>query len=167
MKGDDSMNAEDEYIDKAECIRRGYIKKKRVYFKMSVLEKYVEKGWLDYGDKRYRSNDRIKAAERLQSDFENSRFMASGSIWSREKVDNCGKNTDDIEAVCQARERYLAAAKSVPHEFWFAVQKVCLQNEDLEADKEIAGRRRTDTVYALKCDLCRGLDRLIKFYWPS
>ncbi len=41
---------------------------------MSVLERFAEKGWLDFGDSKYSAQDRLKAAEKLQKDYEQSYF---------------------------------------------------------------------------------------------
>lgn len=101
----------DGYIDKAECLRRGYVRKSRGVYKMSLLEKYAARGWLELGDPKYSREDRLRAAKRLQKDCEMSHFMSVGVSGTREKVDGKGKNADDVEAICKARERYFAAVK--------------------------------------------------------
>ena len=100
----------DGYIDKAECLRRGYVRKSCGIYKMSLLEKYAARGWLELGDPKYSREDRLRAAKRLQKDCEMSHFMSVGVSGTREKVDGKGKNADDVEAICKARERYFAAS---------------------------------------------------------
>ena len=89
--------------------------------------------------------------------------MSAGGI--RERIDSKGKNANDVEMICKARKRYEEAARHVPGEFWSAVKRVCLENRDFEVSKQFSERRRMEIGFLLKCDLCRGLDRLIKFYW--
>lgn len=81
----------DGYIDKAECLRRGYVRKSRGIYKMSLLEKYAARGWLELGDPKYSREDRLRAAKRLQKDCEMSHFMSVGVSGTREKVDGKGK----------------------------------------------------------------------------
>jgi hypothetical protein len=80
-------------------------------------------------------------------------------------VDGKGKNADDVEAICKARERYFAAVKQIPEEFWPVVREVCLENREAVLTEKAGGRRKQEMSYAAKRDLCRGLDRLIRYYW--
>lgn len=155
----------DGYIDKAECLRRGYVRKSCGIYKMSLLEKYAARGWLELGDPKYSREDRLRAAKRLQKDCEMSHFMSVGVSGTREKVDGKGKNADDVEAICKARERYFAAVKQIPEEFWPVVREVCLENRGAVLTEKAGGRRKQEMSYAAKRDLCRGLDRLIRYYW--
>lgn len=155
------------YIDKAECVRRGFVRKNGRIYKMSILEKYAAKGWLEMGNEKYSAADRVKAAERLQRDYEMSHFLSFGTSAVRERVDSCGKNASDIDLICKARERYFEAVKQVPEEFWPVIEQVCLENRDICLSKEDGGKRKAEISYAIKRDLCRGLDRLIKYYWPA
>ena len=77
----------DGYIVKAECLRRGYVRKSCGIYKMSLLEKYAARGWLELGDPKYSREDRLRAAKRLQKDCEMSHFMSVGVSGTREKVD--------------------------------------------------------------------------------
>ena len=57
--------AEKGYIDKTECLRRGFVRgADGLYRKLTVLERYGKNGWLDFGDKRYSAMDRISAGSR-------------------------------------------------------------------------------------------------------
>ena len=100
-----------------------------------------------------------------QKGCEMSHFMSVGVSGTREKVDGKGKNADDVEAICKARERYFAAVKQIPEEFWPVVREVCLENREAVLTEKAGGRRKQEMSYAAKRDLCRGLDRLIRYYW--
>ncbi len=154
------------YINKDECIRRGYIRKNGGVYKMSLLEKYAAKGWLAFGNPRYSQADRLRAAQRLQRDCETSHFMSIGVSGTREKIDGKKKNADDVEAICRARERYFAAIKQIPEEFLPVVREVCLENKEMSLPQGVIGQRKAEMNYAARHDLCRGLDRLIRYYWP-
>ena len=159
------MKKDQQYVSREDCVRRGFVRKNGGIYKMSVLERFAEKGWLDFGDSKYSAQDRLKAAEKLQKDYEQSYFMSMSAGGIRERIDSKGKNANDVEMICKARQRYEAAARHVPGEFWSAVKRVCLENRDFEVSKQFSERRRMEIGFLLKCDLCRGLDRLIKFYW--
>ena len=111
---------------------------------MSVLERFAEKGWLDFGDSKYSAQDRLKAAEKLQKDYEQSYFMSMSAGGIRERIDSKGKNANDVEMICKARKRYEEAARHVPGEFWSAVKRVCLENRDFEVSKQFSERRRME-----------------------
>ncbi len=158
------MENQEKYIDKKSCVRQGFVHSKGGVCKMTLLERYALRGWLELGNPRYSKEDRLKAAECLQQDFERSCFM-SGSVFSaKEKVDCKGKSALDIEFICKARERYFRAVKHVPDEFWPVVKSVCLENREPETDVS-KSRWKSEMNYAMRRDLCRGLDRLIQFYW--
>ncbi len=156
---------EENYINKKECIRRGYIRKNGYIYKMSLLDKYAQKGWLEYGNPRFSKDDRLRAARRFQSDYEMSHFASVGISGTHEKIDLQTQKPIDIEAICKARENYFAAIKQIPEEFLPIVRAVCLENRELKIDRKEHNRRRSEMVYAQRRDLCRGLDRLISFYW--
>ena len=130
-----------------------------------VLYRYANAGWLDMGDKRYSTEDRVRVAERLYKDFRLSQFsdckaVVIGSI----KPEICGDFTL-LDNVLDARTRYQQAMLSIPHEFWPSVRKVCIENQELfDNDNGESKRQQAYRTYAAKVDLCRGLDRLIEHY---
>lgn len=159
------MQEEQKYIDKKECERRGYVKIGKLYYRMTVLEKYLHKGWLDFGDRRYTGLDRFQAGEKLAEDYVKCRFAAGrSSDWGKERVDGTPLKSEDLDGVCRARDRYFAVIKAVPKEFWPAVRKVCLENREIAVEEELPARRKQEMMFALKQDLCRGLDRLAEVY---
>jgi len=154
-----------DYIDKKECIRRGYVKIDGLYYKMTVLEKYMRKGWLEYGSRQYSGQDRFAAGEKLVENYMRCRFdNGNNSAWGKERVDGTPLTKEDLDSICRARDRYFAVIRKVPREFWPVVRRVCLENRELEVDDNVAARRKQELMYALKQDLCRGLDRLIEVY---
>lgn len=159
------MTNNESYIDRKECIRRGFVYKDGIVVKMSLLEKYAARGWLSFGNSRFSADDRMRAALRLQRDYEASRFMSATVSGWNEKVDCQSQNITDIESVCRAREAFFIAKSEVPEEFWPAVEAVCLLNKEPPAEKSVAKRRVTEMGYARRLDLCRGLDRLVRHYW--
>ena len=156
-----------KYLTKEQCIRQGFVKTDNGYYKMTVLEKYLAKGWLDLGNTKYSENDRMRAARRFQKDYEQSCFMTAKISSYRERVDSCGKNIEDIEAICKARASYAQALKQVPKEFLEAVYQVCINNKDFESAQAVSERRKLELSFSFKRDVCRGLDYLIKFYWSK
>ena len=130
-----------------------------------VLYRYANAGWLDMGDKRYSTEDRVRVAERLYKDFRLSQFseckaVVIGSV----KPEICGDFTL-LDYVLDARTRYQQAMLSIPHEFWPSVRKVCIEDQELfDNDNGESKRQQAYRTYAAKVDLCRGLDRLIEHY---
>lgn len=102
-----------------------------------------------------------KVAKRLR----NVAFYVGRRFRHPRKGGRKGKNADDVEAICKARERYFAAVKQIPEEFWPVVREVCLENREAVLTEKAGGRRKQEMSYAAKRDLCRGLDRLIRYYW--
>ncbi len=159
------MDQDEEYIDKQECCRRGYVRHNGKIYKMTLLEKYAARGWLEFGDPKFSVEDRLRAAKRLQKDYEMSRFMSVSASDFRERVDVVGRGAGDLETICRARESYFAAVKQIPAEFWPVVKAVCLENKEPDWLENMPKRTRAEANYAKRCDLCRGLDRLLRHYW--
>ncbi len=156
--------AERGYIDKAECLRRGFVRgADGLYRKLTVLERYGKNGWLDFGDKRYSAMDRISAGSRLARDFYLSRLEAVCANDIRKvRVDGCGSSVFS-EKILDARDRFNKACAAIPHEFWGIVNKVCCEDKELEADAK-AQRQRLYQKHTMVTLLCLGLDRLIEHY---
>ena len=72
----------------------------------------------------------------------------------------------DVGGNCENKEYfrgcYDRAIREIPAEFYPAVHRVCIEDQDLAADGN--NYCRYNTLFADRRDLCRGLDRLIKFY---
>jgi len=154
---------DNEYISKADCQRAGFVRTAKGVFKFTALERAYAKGRLDYGSARFGRDDRLKAGQRLNADYERARFELKTPEWMREKID--GKSSADVgENLVEVRSCYLSAIRHIPREFWPMVRLVCIENKLPEFDENLPMRRRYEQAYAAYCDLCRGLDRLIEYY---
>ena len=154
-----------KYISKTDCMKNGFVKNKNGIYKMTLLERYYTRGWLDFGCEKYSAKDRFDAAEKLQKDYEASRFMLVSAVGIKQKIDGTvAMGVDDVESICKARERYFAAVKQIPEEFFSVIQKVCLEGKELDIAEDLPERRKLEVSFSLKLDLCRGLDRLVRFY---
>lgn len=152
------------YISKEDCQKRGYVKRNGMYYRLTVLERYLERGWLDFGNRDYSDQDRFAAGEELLEDFQKCRFAgAKSSNFGRERVDGTPLPQSELESVCRARDRYFAKVRQIPAEFWPMVRLVCLENEEPDIAENVPARRRAEMLFAAKQDLCRGLDRLIEY----
>lgn len=138
-------------------------KSKDICYKKNTLQRYAGYGLLDLGNKLYSADDRINAAKRLFKDYYFSRLdtRASKDI-TQDRVDYVGKSNLS-EKTFEARNRFNKAIKAIPHEFFDAVSKVVLLDEDINlAGKSERQRSRIRHTFATM--LCFGLDRLIEFY---
>lgn len=153
----------EEYISPEELAKRGFTVRGAVVVRLSLIERYYEKGWLNHGDSRLTPEIRLEAADRLAADFYFSRFPQNSAIdWQKERVDG-GLNKTEPAAVLDARDRFFKAIKSIPAEFWPVVQDVVLY----ETRPDIGGATKAmynELLAVFKRDLCRGLDRLAFHY---
>ena len=135
-----------------------------MYYRLTVLERYLERGWLDFGNRDYRDEDRFVVGEELLEDFQKCRFSGTkASDFGKERVGGTPLPQADLESVCRARDRYFAKVRQIPSEFWPVVRQVCLENVEPNVPENVPARRRNEMLYAAKRDLCRGLDRLIEY----
>ena len=157
------MNKRTEYTNKQKLEAQGFIKTPRGIYKLTVLEQIYRKGRLEYGQDTFGSQDRLRAGEKLASDYEKSHLNTINSYWRNEKIDNGNSNRFDTD-INYIRSRYLTAVRAIPHEFWPAVRKICIENKIPDFDNILSSRRKTEALFLWYCDLCRGLDRLIEHY---
>lgn len=151
----------EEYISPEELKQKGFAVRGAVVVRLSLIERYYEKGWLNYGDRRLSPEIRLEAADRLAADFYFSRFQNASAVdWQKERVDG-GYNKPEPAAVLDARGRFFRAIKEIPPEFWPAVQDVVLYERRPEIENNCLYKSR---LYMFKVDLCRGLDRLAWHY---
>ncbi|MDY6310444.1 MAG: hypothetical protein SPL72_04115, partial [Cyanobacteriota bacterium] len=79
--------------------------------KLSVLEIYQKIGYLDYGQKKWSSDDRLKVGNMLHDDF----YMATQGIqainYEKERVDCFGLKLESDKTL-EAKERFARAMKS-------------------------------------------------------
>ena len=156
-----AMENASKYTNKQELEAQGFIKTPRGIYKLNALEQIYRNGRLEYGDKSFGGQDRLRAGMKLASDFEKSHFSIVNSSWQNEKVDCKFQNNNDINYI---RSRYYTAVNSIPREFWPAVRQICIENKIPDFKNIQSARRRSENLYLRYFDLCRGLDRLIEHY---
>ena len=150
-----------EYIDKQECLRRGFVKEQDgVYHKRKMLERYAHDGWLD---KNGSSTDRVSAGNRLGRDFYLARMQSiSANDVGKIKVDGHGSGVQSDSSL-RALDRFNAAMRAVPTEFWPTVNTVCCFDEDIVPEGNNRSQRLNDKREQMQL-LRLGLDRLIFHY---
>lgn len=153
-----------DYIDKQECIRRGFTPRANGgFYKQNVLEKLESDGYLDFGNKKYTSRQRVDAGNLLKLHFDKSGVGRVGTADpSRVRVDGSG-NKNTPEAVAAAEQAYRRAIRCLPDEFKDVVTDVCCWEKELN----LGGGSERQQKYAKHRQamiLCLGLDRLVEHY---
>ncbi len=152
-----------EYISPEECAARGIVKRDGVYKILNTIEKYADKGWLKFGDKRYSSEDRLDVAARFRKDFFLSRLEhMPATDFAADRVDGGGQK-ELPDSVWDARRRLEKAIKSLKKIHFDIVVAVCLEDRPLRIRKESSAQYNHDLEIA-KEYLCRGLDSLLWNY---
>jgi len=153
-------------ISKAEAKRKGYEKHSSgTYLKKSVLDRYYEGGYLDLPNSKYSAEERKNAGEMLAHDY----FLAhynnvKSPVLYVNIIPTTGDNGQDASLFYQ--ERYMEAVKSIPHEFWPHVRKVCVEDKELTGEQNYPKQslKNKNSIYYQKMLLNLGLDRLLDFY---
>lgn len=149
----------EKYVLPEKC-RADFVKENGVYRKLSTIERYCRRGYLSIV-KGYSEKERCAAGRRLYADF------FRGGLSSARAIDPSIIRVDgDAGGMCENKEYfrscYNRAIREIPAEFYPAVHRVCIEDQDLAAGGN--NYCRYNTLFADRRDLCRGLDRLIKFY---
>lgn len=130
--------------------------------KLSVIENYFEQGLLDTVAGKFSPEYRLAAGQQLAIDYYRGRLQSiTGIDYEKDRVDVSIKSEPDF--VLDARDRYLKAIKDVPAEFWGVVNNVCCLDRFIKGVGS-SERKRRETKFVQICDLCRGLDYVIKGY---
>lgn len=128
--------------------------------RLSALEFYQKRGLLDYGDKRWSSDDRILVSKRLYCDFYRAGISDVKAIdYSAVKVDG---NAGSRESRLIFLDRFNKAIRVLDEHQFDVVSKVVLQNQKLKP--EGSERIKAHKMYLDMHVLCWGLDRLISHY---
>ena len=131
--------------------------------KLTVLDVYGKIGYLNYGNKRYTADDRIKVGKRLHDDY----YMATHGIqaidYGKEKVD-CFGIKPESEKVLEAKEKFARAMKSMPLEFRKVIFRVCCEDKRIVEEKMVTAWKRRIYLITQAQLLSLGLDRLIRHY---
>ena len=141
------------------------MKRYRRFAKFTVLEKFLAKGWLRLGGKRYSEKDRIWAGNRLADVYFRCAFPAAQAINpARVFVDVSKGGKEMFDKVLAAREEYFAIMAKIHKDYWPIVRRVCIEDKEPVVVGEKKLMRKALVSFSLKVDLCRGLDELIDFY---
>ena len=149
-----------KYTSKQDVTNKGIVKRNGKILKLSVLEIWHSKGFLDYTPSKYSADERLNCGLRLALDaYIINRDNLHSSHRLNTKIDN--NNNTQSAAILEAMQRYNRAIRSVPAEFWPIVRLVCIEDRDLVAPIELSERHKSHFYYMNRVDLCRGLDRII------
>lgn len=155
--------AEVEYVSRKDCEDAGFVRVPgRPIQKLSTLEVYETKGYLDYGDQKYTSMDRVAVGKKLYRDYYLGGLVTVQAVDpGKIKVDGCGSLVG-AEKKDFHESRYHKAMAIIPAEFREVVRLVVIEDKPI---KVIGSDRQVNKELFLKrVDLCRGLDRLLDFY---
>lgn len=123
-----------------------------------ILERYYQTGVLGIEEGRWKAVDRLRAGTLLFRDFVKSGRIIRTLDPSRPRVD-CKGFRQPTEAREIAEDRFNKAVRSVSFCNWAIMQHVVIEKERIPVKN-----KSREMVYALKRDLCRGLDELCDFY---
>lgn len=130
--------------------------------KLSVIEDYFERGLLATVGGKFTPEYRLAAGLQLAFDFYRGRLQSITAIdYEKDRVDTSVKKEPDF--VLDARDRYIKAMRDVPAEFKGVVSEVCCFDKLIKG----VGQTKQQKLYNRNmkiCDLCRGLDYVIKGY---
>ena len=130
--------------------------------KMTILEVYKNKHYLDYGNRKFSAESRVEAGQRLFNDWYYGHRVYGAIDYERVKVDTSIK-TDSV-AMLKARDRFNKAFKAIPAEFRGVVYRVVIENKPLYEDMELSRWERKIEKAASARFLVCGLDRLLGWY---
>lgn len=152
-----------KYTTKQDVANKGIVKKNGKIMKLSVLEIWYSKGYLESEKSVYSADERLRCGLALALDFQiiNRANIHSGYI-QNSKIDKISQSQS--VALLDAMNRYNKAIKSVPKKFWSIVRRICIEDNDLIFPKKLSERQRAYLLYMSRIDLCRGLDRIIAEY---
>lgn len=130
--------------------------------KLSVIEAYEKKGYLDRLRKHWTASDRCRVGIKIGRDYYRSHWETLKAInYEKDKVDVSIK--EEPEFILEARDRYIKAMSAIPDDFRETVRRVCCENKPIKGIGS-SERQKDYDWHSKLCDLCRGLDYLINFY---
>lgn len=133
-------------------------------YKLNQLEIYAEKGWLRFGHRGIKPEERLAAGLQFQRDFYHSRIDTMTAInWAKERVD-VSFNAEVPPFVWDARIRFVKAIRAVNSEYLRALQVVVLEDKPLKVRFTGSSEEYAFCNAMAKKNLCGGLDDLAVFY---
>ena len=153
-----------KYISKKDVVDNGLIKRNGCIYKMTVLEKWHEKGWLELNTSKFTSSQRLYCGLRLHRNFQiiNKAALHSGFVINDRVNDSFFKSAGII--ALNAWEEYSKTIKLIPQEFWPIVRRICIEDKEPQPPKHMSERQRAYFYYMCRIDICRGLDRIANEY---
>ncbi len=131
--------------------------------RLTILEKYAAKGWLNHGDNTYSSRDRLESGNRFYADFYKSGLVSiRAKGLAAVRVDG-GNDKEDPVQVLIARDRFFNALRCLSREYVYPVTHICLYNSRLRIPTRDMAIYKHEVEVA-KEKLCRGLDELTVHY---
>lgn len=131
--------------------------------KLTVLDVYGKIGYLNYGNKRYTADDRIRVGKRLHDDYYIATHGIQAIDYSKERVDVSVTNNES-DKVLEAKEKFARAMKSMPLEFRRIVFRVCCEDKRIVEPERLTRWNRKLYLATQAQLLSLGLDRLVKHY---
>lgn len=123
---------------------------------ISQINKYYQKGYLEVEQRKWRSQDRLRAAEILQRLFFKAGFTLKSIDFTQIRVDHFGYKVPP-EARLIAEDKFRKAIRCVPKEFFFVINEVVIEDKPFPPHKG-------EELYSWKWRLCVGLDYLCDFF---
>ena len=152
-----------KYVSKQDVINKGIVKKEGKIRKLSILEIWYSKGYLEYDKSRYDSRERLKYGLKLALDYQIiNRANLRSSYINNSRIDKTGQYQS--VALFESMDRYNKALRAIPTEFWPIVRRICIEDNDIILPKNLSERQKSYIFYLSRIDLCRGLDRVISEY---
>ena len=132
-------------------------------YKLNQLEKYYQKGWLRFGNRSIRAEDKLSAGLQLQRDFYKSGLFTMKAIDLEKARVDTSINAELPPEIWDARKRFFNALRAVKSDNLKAVQIVVLDDKPIVIAKESAVQYAHDHALAQHF-LCCGLDDLAIHY---
>jgi len=127
--------------------------------KKSILEKYYQKGWLNFGKKEISAEERLCAGYVFYKSYVQSHVLSVGVIDFEKPAVDGGVRSNSVEAKFGLRDGFLKAYLAMPENCRRIAQKVILENKALRA------RKNDEGLY--KEMLCAALDGLTGYYMKA
>lgn len=126
----------------------------------SVLEKYYRKGWLKYGFKLFRQEDRLNAGQRFYEAYAKSHVLSVGVVDFLKPFVDGGLKGNLNENRLIGNEAFLKILKKLSIEEREILEKVIICEEAFDEN----ALRKEKRLGQIKKTLCRALDCLIFYY---
>lgn len=129
--------------------------------KLTVLEIYQQKGWLNRVNSRWSADDRVNSGIWLRNIHEKAGLGKISAInYEKERIDCSMKPQSEFAQ--QNEVLFFKITSYIPKEFRQLVIDVCCDDKRLKARGKTINEKKNDR-YLKIVDLCRGLDYVVEF----